>query len=291
MDIDNTFFNMPIPDKANEEIQPESTTNDNDNFESSEDLQTKKVAETIEEAMAAVKSCPLINNEMSTTNDNDSSNCEEAVTETEKVKTVSALNSEEITAMFDEIKKMSSQLSEIIENVAGIKSGISRFNSYDSAVDTLKRSLSVHQRNEDNIYKELEQYKKNQYYNYIRPFFEFLISLLTDMISSKKDYQNDEIEFVEKHGQGIFDEIIDLHNYYIDQIVSQLQIQGVEVIEYQPNTPFIPTEQLISTPVLTEDISMVGQVASADSYCYKFEEKIVKKAKVHVYKAKPAEKI
>lgn len=177
----------------------------------------------------------------------------------------------------------------LLEDISEVKASVSRFDGYDKAVETLKRSLAANQRNEDNIYKELETYKKNQYFNYIRPFLEFLINLLTDMLTSKKQYEDDQVEFIAQHGQDVYDEIIELHQYYTQQIESQLQIQGVEIIHYEPETAFIPTEQIISKTISTEDTLRSGKIGKVDSACYKFEDKVLKKAKVHVYKAKPAD--
>lgn len=157
----------------------------------------------------------------------------------------------------------------------------------DVAVETLRRSLALHQTNEDKIYKELEEYRKNQYFNYIKPFLEFLITMLTDMNNSVRQYEEDKTDFVEKYGEAHYEEIINLQKYFADQIAFQLQIQGVEIVEYQPETAFIATEQMIGKPVLTEDPALVGKVARVDSACYKYEDKILRKAKVSVYKAAP----
>ncbi len=292
MDIDKDFINgLGIPPDVNKTGKSKMSSIDVDVSDNSSITSSKLVAETPEDAITAMASNPIITNETSTAIDEEHPTTDqkvEAITQT-VASTCSMVNNEDVAILLEEVRKMSIVISTVSEQVVNIKSGISKFSGYDTAVETLKRSLSVHQHNEDNIYKELEGYKKNQYYNYIRPFFEFLINLLTDMISSKKQYEKDKDEFIEHHGQEIYDEIIELHNYYTQQIESQLQIQGVEIIEYTSNTPFVSTEQLISTPVLTEDSSLVGLVASADSACYKFDDKIIKKAKVHVYKARSVE--
>lgn len=292
MDIDKNFINgLGIPPDAPKTGKSKMSNIDIDVPDNSSVSSSKVVAETPEDAITAMASNPIITNETSAAFDKESPTTDEKVDSvTQNVASNrSMVNNEDVTILLNEVKKISAVVSTVSEQVVNIQSGITRFSGYEVAVETLKRSLSVHQHNEDNLYKELEGYKKNQYYNYIRPFFEFLINLLTDMIASKKQYENDKDEFIEHHGQEIYDEIIELHNYYIQQIESQLQIQGVEIIEYSPNTPFISMEQIISTPMLTADNSLVGLVALADSACYKFEDKIIKKAKVHVYKAKPAE--
>ncbi len=292
MDIDKDFINgLGIPPDMPGATGQKMNNIDVEIQETTTVVPKKSVVETAEDAISAMISNPIINNDLPQSVDEKSPfGGDEAKQEKNFDDSRQSLGvNEDMVTILDEVRKMSVVVSNVAEQVTSLKAGMTRFAGYDTAVETLKRSLSVHQHNEDNIYKELEGYKKNQYYNYIRPFFEFLINLLTDMIASKKQYENDKDEFIEHHGQEIYDEIIELHNYYTQQIESQLQIQGVEIIEYSPNTPFISVEQIISTPVLTEDNSLVGFVAIADSACYKFEDKIIKKAKVHVYKAKPAE--
>lgn len=292
MDIDNDFINgLGIPPDMSEATMQKMDNIDVEIQETTTAVPEKIVVETAEDALSAMNSNPIINNDLSQSVDEESPFGGDE-TKQEKSSDDSSQSfgaNEYMLDVLDEVRKMSVVVSNVAEQVTSLKAGMIKFADYDTAVETLKRSLNVHQHNEDNIYKELEGYKKNQYYNYIRPFFEFLISLLTDMIASKKQYENDKDEIIEHNGQEIYDEIIELHKYYTQQIESQLQIQGVEIIEYSPNTPFISMEQIISTPVLTADNSLVGLVALADSACYKFEDKIIKKAKVHVYKAKPAE--
>lgn len=249
------------------------------------------VAETAEDAISAMSTNPFITNE--TVIQDETTEAATIVVETEKQSQETSetenTSTTEMTEMLTKISEVSSALSKLASEVAGIKTGISRFDGYEKAVEALKRSLAANQRNEENIYKELEEYKKNQYYNFIRPFLEFLINLLTDMINSRKQYEDDRDEFIAQHGQEIYDEIIELHGFYVQQIESQLQIQGVEIVNYESGTPFVSIEQIISKPILTEDSSLAGTVGKVDSACYKFEDKILKKAKVHVYKVKPTE--
>ena len=155
---------------------------------------------------------------------------------------------------------------------------------FHRTVETLKLSLAANQRNEANIHKELEVYKNNQYFMYIKPYLEFMISMLDDLKGSKKDYEKDKDSIVESNTEDIFNEIIGLHDMFIKQLVSQLKIQGVEIISYQPGDKFIPLEQIITKTEPTDDPDSVEKIASAESDCYKFEDKVLKRAKVHVYK-------
>lgn len=292
MDIDKDFIRgLGIPPDG---ITPKRKIED-DSAEISEEAEivsAKSIAETPDEAILAMEGSPLISE--TTTDAPEIEESTSIVVETEKAFTPEGTGesappapiSNESMAMLSSI---GDSISQLLDGVAGLKASMARFEGYDKAVETLKRSLAANQRNEENIYKELETYKKNQYYNYIRPFLEFLINLLTDLISSLKQYEDDQEDFTESHGQEMYNEIISLHKYYVQQIESQLEIQGVEITHYECGTPFIATEQIISKTIPTDDSGLSGTVGKVDSACYKFEEKVLKKAKVQVYKCKPTD--
>lgn len=247
------------------------------------------IAETPDEVILAMADNPIVADTVAEESETVASISVETKSVTDEAEISNDSSVPETSAVFDLIATLGDNLSKLMGEISDIKVGISKFDGYEKAVETLKRSLAANQHNEDNIYKELEEYKKNQYYNYIRPFLEFLINLLNDMINSKKQYEDDHDEFISQHGQEVYDEIIELHEYYVQQIESQLQIQGVEIVNYEPGTPFISTEQIISKPILTEDVILSGMVGKVDSACYRFEDKVLKKAKVHVYKSKPVD--
>ena len=292
MDIDKDFIRgLGIPPDG---ITPKRKVDDDtvETTENAEMVSAKSIAETPDEAILAMEESPLMSE--TTTDAPEIEESASIVVETEKAFTPEETDeSASPTPIPDEsLERLSSigdSISKLLEDVAGIKASMARFEGYDKAVETLKRSLAANQRNEENIYRELETYKKNQYYNYIRPFLDFLINLLTDLKSSLKQYEDDQEDFTESHGQEMYKEIINLHKYYVQQIESQLEIQGVEIRHYDCGTPFIATEQIISKTIPTDDSRLSGTVGKVDSACYKFEDKILKKAKVQVYKCKPAD--
>lgn len=292
MDIDKDFIRgLGIPPN---EKTPKSKMGSIDVELPSEEetVSSKPIATTPDEAILAMEANSII-----TEKPNDVVETEESATiivatekknmsdETEPSTSVLPVSEES----FELIATIGDNVEKLLGELTALRASVLHFDGYDKAVDTLKRSLAANQRNEENIYKELEVYRKNQYYTYIRPFLEFLISLLTDLLSSLKQYEDDKDEFIESHGQEMYNEIINLHKYYTQQIESQLQIQGVEVIHFETGTPFIATEQIISKTILTDDSNLSGIVGKIDSACYKFEEKVLKKAKVHVYKYKPTD--
>lgn len=210
----------------------------------------------------------------------------ESLHNTEKIHKLTA----HMSAVEEKTIDLAGKVDNLLVDVQSIKESMKAFVGYEKAVETLKKSLAGNQRNEENMAKELAVYKKDAYFTNIRPFLEFMVQLYSEMGKSEKDYLKDRGKLVEKYGEIMFNEIIDLHKYFLEQIENQLHIQGVEIITYQPDTDFVTGEQILSKPVLTDDEKKVGKVAVADSNCYKYQDKILKKARVQVYKRNPREK-
>lgn len=177
-----------------------------------------------------------------------------------------------------ETAKNSQFLNEIKSTVESINAG------YSNTVEALKRSLAANQTNENNIYKELETYKKNQYLMYIRPFLEFMITLLEDFKRSRAEYINDKNAILKENSVDLFNEIINFYDSYIELIQNQLEIQGVEIIKHQTGEKFNAAEQIISKTISTNDSQLAGTVGKAESDCYIIDQKVLKRAKVQVYK-------
>lgn len=190
----------------------------------------------------------------------------------------------DVGALIDNVKIISEGVSTLSAEMNMLKSQMCKLDVCDKTLETLKRSLAANINNENNIHKELEVYKKNQYFSYIRPFMEFIIGLLVDISESRKQYINDKESIVGSYDEKIYEEIINLHTYYIQQMTSQLHIQGVEIVSYEVNSDFIATEQMISKTVSTDNKELTGKISSFDVPCFKYDDKILKKAKVQVYK-------
>lgn len=190
----------------------------------------------------------------------------------------------DVGLLIDNVKIISEGVNTLSAEMNMLKSQLGKLDVCDRALETLKRSLAANINNENNIHKELEVYKKNQYFSYIRPFMEFIIGLLVDISESRKQYINDRESIVGSYDEKIYEEIINLHTYYIQQLTSQLQIQGVEIVSYEENSDFIATEQMISKTVSTDNKELTGKISTFDVPCFKYEDKILRKAKVQVYK-------
>lgn len=180
---------------------------------------------------------------------------------------------------------VSGKLDELSKQVAALSASISRFSSYDTAVETLKQSLAVNKSHEDKLYKEVEEYKKGTYFTNIRPFLNFLIDTLCELKKSKNEYLTDREQFIEENNEAVWNEIVNLLDFYINSIEGQLKVQNVTVTAYEPDTDYISGSQRITKTVKTDDPEKNGKIAQALSDCYSYEKTVLRPAAVTVYKA------
>lgn len=180
---------------------------------------------------------------------------------------------------------LSGKVDSIAEQIGTIKSVLARLAAYDTAVDTLKQSLTLHKTRESNLNKEVEEYKKGTYFTNIRPFLMFMIEMLCEMKKSKEQYIEDKEDFIASSSEKIYAEIINLIDFYIGSFESQLRIQGVTITSYEAGTDYISGCQRITKVVKTDDKNMSGKTEQILSDCYSYEKTILKPANVSVYKA------
>lgn len=194
----------------------------------------------------------------------------------------------EVVDLRSEFKTISDSLINSLNNLTNkvtmMESHISRLAAYDTAVETLRRSLAANQNNEKNLYKEVEAYKRGVYFTNIRPFLTFIIEMLCEMKASKKQYVDESCEFIEEHGESIYNEICGLLDFYISSFESQLKIQGVIITEYEPGEAYISMQQHVVKTISTDDRQKNGIVAAVLSDCYSYDKTVLKPARVNVYK-------
>ncbi len=178
----------------------------------------------------------------------------------------------------------SSQLNSLSAEISSVKAQVVRLAAYDTAVETLKRSLAANQTNENNLHKEVEEYKRGTYFTNIKPFLMFMIEMLCDLKNTKSEYTDDREAFISENSEKIYNEICLMLDYYIERIEGQLEIQGVKIISYENGSAYVPIRQKIAKTVATDRAELNGMLAKIYSDCYMYEEKILKPAKVHVYK-------
>lgn len=168
--------------------------------------------------------------------------------------------------------------------MAEIKTEISRLAAYDAAVKELRQSLLSSRNTSSKLHEEVEEYKKGTYFTNIKPFLMFLINHLCDLKNSKKEYLDDKDAFIAENSEAVFNEIINLLDFFIAPIEHQLTIFGVTIKTYETESGFIPGEQSIVRTVKTDDPALSNKNAEILSDCYMYEKNVLRPASVLVYK-------
>lgn len=156
--------------------------------------------------------------------------------------------------------------------------------NYRTSLDNLRISLAANQRNEDKIYKELEIAKKDERFLIIRPFLEFIVERHFELVKSLKEYEQDKDDIVSKYTQEGYDEIVDMIQFQIEMYENELIRQGIDIRCYEAETDFDVIYQTPGKVVMTKEKEKIGKVAKVDSCCYIYNEKVLRKARVCLYK-------
>lgn len=176
------------------------------------------------------------------------------------------------------------KLSAMLAQLDAISREVARLAAYDKAVETLKTSLAANQNSEKNLYKEVEEYKKDAYFTNIKPFLMFMTDMLCEMKKSRMQYIEDKEEFIAENNENSFNEIVGLLDFFIGSFENQMKIQGVEIIAFEPDSDYITGQQRISKTVKTDDPAKNGKIASVLSDCYMYGSTVLRAAKVTAYK-------
>lgn len=189
---------------------------------------------------------------------------------------------------FDELNcandASNAKLSAIMSQLDSMSRELSRLAAYDKAVDTLKVSLAANQNSEKNLYKEVEEYKKDTYFTNIKPFLMFLVDMLCEMKKSLSQYRDDKEEFIAENNENSYNEIVGLLEFFIGSFENQMKIQGVDIISFEADSDYITGQQRISKTVKTDDPAKNGKIAAVLSDCYMYGTTVLRPAKVTAYK-------
>ena len=187
--------------------------------------------------------------------------------------------------IMDSVKEIDAKVSRLENDVEKVKSGMNEIQGYRDAVTQLKISLKRNQENEERIYKDLEIAKKDERFMMIKPLLDSIVSIHMELLNSKVQYEEDKEAVVREYGEKAYKEIISLHDYQMKNIEGILQNQGVELIWHLPDTPFNSMEQMVSKNTEpTEDASKKDVIVRSETPCYRYNDKVLRKAKVVMYK-------
>lgn len=214
--------------------------------------------------------------------DNCTENGETLIKNEENIRTIFA---EMCAPIIKSVATVAEKISTLEKDMAKVITGMNEIQGYRDAVSQLKVSLLRNQQNEERIYKDLEIAKKDEKFVLIKPLLESIISIHTELLSSRLQYETDRDVVVQDCGEKAYKEIIGMHEYQMKNIEGILQIHGVELIWYMPDTSFEAMKQTISKKTeLTEDVSKKDFIARTEMPCYCYNDKILRKAKVVMYK-------
>ena len=206
------------------------------------------------------------------------SECTEVADSTAKV-------SVDFTECLQAISALSEKVDKLSQGVEAVKAdNADTLKNYKTSLDNLRISLAANQRNEDKIYKELEAARKDEYFTNIRPFLEFIVERHIDLTKSLKDYEKDKEAVVADYTEKGYNEIVDLHTFQIETYENELQKYGVTTFSCSEDSDYDAATQMPGKVVLTKEKSLVGKVAQCDMPGYMYNDKVLRKAKVRLYK-------
>lgn len=182
---------------------------------------------------------------------------------------------------FSELLAALSDTRSHMETLIAALASVPRLDTYETELNILRASVAQNQRNEERLYKDLDAARKDEHFTIIRPFLEFLITMHTEILKFQRQYQEAREEF---NNEELWKEILGLHDYFINMIQHQLNFQGVEIVSYEPDTPFSPVEHAMIRTAPTSDPGQNAMIASAETFGYRYDGKILRRARVVVYK-------
>ncbi len=190
------------------------------------------------------------------------------------------IQAEDMAELRQAVDSVSKEVAEIKKTVE-----VDILKQYSSIINDLKLSVASNLAHEESMHKELELARKDEHFVTIRPFISFIVELHAEYSDTLREYEEDSDNLIASYTEKGYKEIVDMISYNIDKISGELSRQGVEILDYDAGTEFITTEQTVMKKTEpTTDEALVGKIARVISSCYKYGDKVLKKAKVSLYK-------
>ena len=193
------------------------------------------------------------------------------------------MNEDSRTA-FEELKAQNEALvaqnAALKEQLDGINERLDRMTAQ---MANTNRAVAMHETIEGNLNKELQSYKNDFYGKLATPFLMQLISLYAEM---KKELDDLKAEIAENEGPTGHEDVVSSLSYYLDKISGSLVNSGVETETPEVGDKIDPLKQSIVRTVPSDDPAMNGVIQSVRSDSYIYNNKVLLRAKVAVYKSK-----
>ena len=163
-------------------------------------------------------------------------------------------------------ESLRSQLSDISDNMMLVLKNLTE----------VGKMASAHEQIEANLNKELQKYKDDFYDQLAAPFLNQLISIHNEMQSEKESCES-------KNDESLKD-TIDCLTYYIQKVESSIINSGVEIRKPEVGDKFNHIEQIIVKAIACDDPEKKEIIESVRSATYIYHGKVLKPARVTVYK-------
>ena len=172
------------------------------------------------------------------------------------------------------------QYGELIERLDALKGDVQGIYAQLSAAN---KAITVHEEIERNLNNELQRYKNDFYDKLASPFLMQFIGLYIDMTEEldelRADSENAPVsEYLDSYIKSL--------EYYADSVRGVLTNNSVEIKTPVPGDKYDYLEHRISKTVPTEDPDMRDCIASVKSSAFVYNGKVLRPAKVAVYKVK-----
>ena len=182
----------------------------------------------------------------------------------------------------DPIAALSEQLAaQHREQLSYISALSSEVEELSSKVTAGNRAIAVHEQIENNLNTELQKYKNDFYDKLASPFLMQFIGLYMDITEEMEELEEEltkdpDNEFLKMHLKSL--------GYYADSVRGALTNNGVEIKTPEPGSKYDYKEQRISKTVPADAPELRDCIASVRSSAFIYNGKILRPAKVVVYK-------
>ena len=176
-----------------------------------------------------------------------------------------------LSELADRISEQSSQIAKLTELIEKLSSQVAAGN----------KAIAVHEEIERNLNNELQRYKNDFYDKLATPFLMQFIGLYIDLSEEMAEIKEEHDAAPEKE---YLKTQLDSLGYYADSVKGALINNGVEIKTPEPGSSYDYREQRISKTIPTDDETLRDCVAEARSDAFIYNGKVLRPAKVVVYK-------
>lgn len=175
-------------------------------------------------------------------------------------------------------EQLATQHQEQLSYISALSSEVEELSSQVAAGN---RAIAVHEQIENNLNTELQRYKNDFYDKLASPFLMQFIGLYMDITEECEELEEElekapDNDFLKMHLKSL--------RYYADSVRGALTNNGVEIKTPEPGSKYDYKEQRISKTVPADDPELRDCIASVRSSAFIYNGKILRPAKVVVYK-------